>query len=160
MRRELIIFMTLFSTFLAIGCTGNTGNDTQKPLTPHEVPSIPISNETLVIPVPNETPGSPIPNSTPSIPFFNETTETPVKSKIVDVSIKDFAFNPNEATISAGDTVKWTNLDSSTHTVKGPGFESDTLREGDSYTFIFSKSGIYNYECSIHPSMKGTVTVI
>jgi plastocyanin len=135
-------------------------HDTQKPSTPHEVPSIPISNENLVIPVPNETPGAPIPNSTPSIPFLNETTENPVKSKIVDVSIKDFTFNPNEATISAGDTVKWTNLDSNTHTVKGPGFESDTLREGDSYAFIFSKSGIYNYECSIHPSMKGTVTVI
>jgi len=160
MKRELIIFITLFSVFLAIGCTGNTGNDTQKPSTPPEVPSIPISNETLVIPVPDETLGVPIPNSTPSIPFLNETTENPMKSKIVDVSITDFAFSPNEATISAGDTVKWTNLESTTHTVKGPDFESNALREGDSYAFIFSKSGIYNYECSIHSSMKGTVTVI
>lgn len=125
---------------MAIGCTSNTDNNTQKPATPAETPSIPIEKPATT-------------------PVSNATSETGVEGKTVDVSIKDFAFNPEAVTISAGDTVRWTNLDSITHTIKGPDFESDTLRDGDSYSFVFTKPGVYEYECSIHPSMKGTVTV-
>lgn len=149
MRREFVILIALFGVFLAIGCTSYTGNDTQKPATPAETPSIPVEEPAT----------TPISNETPVTSVSNETAETPVEGKIVEVSIKDFAFNPEAITISTGDTVRWTNLDSATHTVKGTDFESDTLREGDSYAFIFTKAGVYDYYCSIHPSMKGTVTV-
>lgn len=160
MRKEIVTLIILSSIFLAIGCTENTGNDTQEPSTPPEVPSIPISNATLETPVPSETPFLPVSNATPITPFTNKTMETPIQVKTIDVSINDFAFNPNTVTVSVGDTVRWTNIDSTTHTVKGPDFESNTLREGDSYSFTFTKAGIYEYECSIHPSMKGNVTVI
>ena len=159
MRRELIIFMVLFSVFLAIGCTSNTGNNTQKPAIPPENPSIPISNATYENSVLNSTSEIPISDATSKAPALNTTPETPVEGKIIRVSIKDFAFNPDAVTISAGDTVRWMNLDPTTHTIKGSDFKSNTLREGDSYEFLFPKAGVYEYECSIHPSMKGTVTV-
>ncbi len=92
----------------------------------------------------------------------NETTATlqvTGQGKIVDISIKNFAFNHTLVTISVGDTVRWTNQDSVTHIVKGSNFESGSLAQKDAYEFTFTKSGTYDYICSIHPSMKGTITV-
>jgi len=77
----------------------------------------------------------------------------------VEVSIEDFAFDPESVTISTGDTVRWTNMDSDEHTVTDSTFESDTLEEGDTYEFTFTEPGTFEYICSIHPEMEGTVTV-
>jgi hypothetical protein len=43
--------------------------------------------------------------------------------------------------------------------VTGTGFDSGTLHQGQSYTHAFQSAGTFSYVCSIHPSMKGTVTV-
>lgn len=88
------------------------------------------------------------------------TPQTAGQGKIVDVSINNFAFNPASVTISTGDTVRWTNKDSATHTVKGSSFESGSIAQGNTYEFMFTGPGVYDYTCSIHPSMKGTVTVV
>jgi plastocyanin len=80
--------------------------------------------------------------------------------KIVDVAIKNFAFSPMSIKISEGDTVKWTNIDSVDHTVDGSIFKSGAISKGQSYEFLFTEPGIYNYKCSPHPYMTGTVTVV
>jgi plastocyanin len=80
--------------------------------------------------------------------------------KIVDIAIQNFTFNPDSVKISAGDTVRWTNMDSADHTVVGSIFKSDMISKGQNYEFRFTEPGVYNYECSIHPFMKGTVTVV
>lgn len=97
-------------------------------------------------------------NETISSPA-NETSATAASAKIVDVSIQSFAFEPNSVKISVGDTVKWTNLDSSPHTIKGADFKSESLNKDNSFIYTFTKTGTYDYECSIHPSMKGVVIV-
>ncbi len=135
MKRELVIFMVLFSIFLAIGCTGN------KPATPAETPAV----------TPVETPISPGSNVTP---------QPANQGKIVDVVIQNFTFNPKAVEIMTGDSVRWKNMDSAIHTVRGPTFQSGELRKGDTYEFLFTDAGTYNYDCSIHPSMKGTVVVV
>lgn len=140
MRREFVILLVLFSVFMVMGCTSNTGNDTQIPETPSETPSIPVEEPVTVS-------------------DSNATSETGGEGEIVEVSIKDFSFNPESITVSAGDTVRWTNMDSVDHTVSGPSFESGILENGDSFEFLFTDPGVYDYSCSIHPSMKGTVTV-
>jgi len=81
------------------------------------------------------------------------------KGKTVDVKIQNSAFNPDSITISPGDAVKWTNLDSGTHTVVGTDFSSGNISSGKSYGHTFTKAGTYNYYCSIDPSMKGVVIV-
>lgn len=80
--------------------------------------------------------------------------------KAVDTAIQNFAFNPDSVKISAGDTVRWTNMDSVDHTVVGSIFKSGIIHKGQNYEFRFTEPGAYNYKCSIHPSMKGTITVV
>lgn len=91
----------------------------------------------------------------------NDSTSSAVETDTV--SIKNFAFSPVNISVKAGTKVTWTNNDSATHTVTetdgktGP--SSSNLANGDSYSFTFTKPGIYHYDCSIHPNMTGTVTV-
>ena len=75
------------------------------------------------------------------------------------VLIKDFKFQPQQVTISKGDTVTWTHPGPASHTVKFSDSESPILKEGGTYSKTFSQPGTYNYECGIHPYMKGTVIV-
>lgn len=91
----------------------------------------------------------------------NKGSETPAASD--KVSIKNFAFSPASITVTKGTTVTWTNNDTTVHTVvetdgkDGP--NSSDVKPGDSYTFTFSQAGTYQYHCSLHPQMTGTVTV-
>ncbi len=77
------------------------------------------------------------------------------------VNIQNFAFNSAAVTAAVGDTVMWTNNDSTTHTVTSDsGSElGATLNPGGTYQHIFLGSGSFPYHCSIHPEMHGTVTV-
>jgi plastocyanin len=81
------------------------------------------------------------------------------KSETYYVRIENSEFYPSSVTISSGDTVRWTNLDSTNHTVVGTDFSSGNITYEDSYDHTFTKAGTYNYYCSIEPSMKGVVIV-
>ncbi|MBT4059823.1 MAG: hypothetical protein HOE69_05905 [Euryarchaeota archaeon] len=85
------------------------------------------------------------------------------KSVTHNINIQNFAFSPQTITIDVGDSITWTNQDSSSHTAtstSGPdSFDSSTLSTGSSHTYTFTALGTYNYECSFHSSMTGTVTV-
>jgi plastocyanin len=83
------------------------------------------------------------------------------QDKTMTVSIKDFAFNPSNTTVSPGTTVTWVNNDQTAHTVtaNNGAFDSGTLQPGQSYSFAFDKPGTYAYHCNIHPDMTATVTV-
>jgi plastocyanin len=77
------------------------------------------------------------------------------------VTIKDFAFAPATLEVAAGTTVTWTNQDSTSHTVVADdgSFKSDPLGTGATFTQTFATAGTFTYHCSIHPSMKATITV-
>jgi plastocyanin len=82
-----------------------------------------------------------------------------ITGETTEVSIENFAFNPESVTISAGDTVRWTNMDSTAHTVTSANFDSGRLEPGASFNFTFTEPGTVEYHCSIHPSMQGNITV-
>jgi plastocyanin len=82
-----------------------------------------------------------------------------VKPKIYNVSIKNFAFNPNTLTVNKGDTVFWTNNDPMPHQVVADGIKGPVMSNGQSYSFTFDTVGTVNYHCNIHPGMLGTVIV-
>lgn len=88
-------------------------------------------------------------------------TVTPVATTNVD--IQNFIFTPASITVKKGSTVTWTNSDSSAYTVteidgqSGP--DSQRLAKGQSYAFTYNTVGTFKYVCSLHPDMKGTVTV-
>ncbi|HEY2916191.1 MAG TPA: cupredoxin family copper-binding protein [Candidatus Limnocylindrales bacterium] len=77
------------------------------------------------------------------------------------VAIVDFAFNPTTITVKAGDTVTWTNTGSTAHTVTADdgSFDSGNLNGGATFNHTFATAGTFTYHCSIHSSMKATVTV-
>jgi plastocyanin len=77
------------------------------------------------------------------------------------VTIGDFFFKPKDVTITAGQSITWTNKGkvSVGHTVTGNGFDSGVLKPGATYTHSFSSAGTFDYVCTIHPNMRGTVTV-
>jgi hypothetical protein len=78
------------------------------------------------------------------------------------VSIVDFNFAPSSTTVHVGDTVTWTNNGQAPHTAtaKDGSFDTGTLQKGGTGSHTFSTAGSFAYYCSIHPFMKGTVTVL
>ena len=82
------------------------------------------------------------------------------------VTILTDSFRPASLTVRAGDTVTWTNTDTTpgnAHTVtskdRGP-LRASSLAQGQSYSFSFTAAGTYPYYCAIHPDMTGTITVM
>ena len=82
------------------------------------------------------------------------------------VGMKGIQFNPEKVTVKKGGTVTWTNDESVPHDVTkedgpGPDFSSGNgnLQQGDTYKQTFKEAGEVNYVCTVHPNMKGTVTV-
>ena len=80
------------------------------------------------------------------------------------VQIVDYSFNPSTVVIDLGDTVIWNQTGAHTHTVTSttPAGELDSgdLTTGAQYSHTFNTAGTFNYHCSIHTSMTGSVTVI
>ncbi len=78
------------------------------------------------------------------------------------IAMKDFKFDPKNATVKVGQTVTWTNEDSAPHNAvdeKGGAFKSELFNKGETYEFTAEKAGKIDYVCTIHPGMEGTLTV-
>jgi amicyanin len=77
------------------------------------------------------------------------------------VSIDNFTFNPQKLTVKAGTTVTWTNKDDIPHAIAAVAkqFKSKVLDTDNSFSFTFTTPGSYDYFCSLHPHMTGTIVV-
>ena len=80
------------------------------------------------------------------------------------VSISGFTFTPHEITIYAGQTIQWTNSDSSPHTVTSndtpaawPEVPIPAHGTGD---LTLNTHGIYGYHCRLHEGQSGMWGVI
>jgi plastocyanin len=78
-------------------------------------------------------------------------------------------YVPDSITVVIGlnNTVTWSNDDSAPHTVTSnsvpsgaSSFDSGNMNPGQSFTFTFTVPGTYEYHCSYHSWMTGTVTVV
>ncbi|HTZ88546.1 MAG TPA: cupredoxin domain-containing protein [Solirubrobacteraceae bacterium] len=80
----------------------------------------------------------------------------------VPVTIVARAYQPAQLTIEDGQTVVWTNRGFGAHTVTALGgeFDSGRLNLGESFKFTFTTPGVFAYKCTVHPSMRGSVTVL
>ena len=101
--------------------------------------------------------------------------EPAVVIKMIDVPA---SFDPAEATISVGETIRWENVGVSVHhagsdpstaikasDVANPDgakpFDSGLIKPGESFSYTFTKPGTYKYVCIAHEGsgMLGQVTV-
>ena len=75
------------------------------------------------------------------------------------VEVRDFDFAPETFTTKRGEKVEWENTGEQIHNVKGDGFFSRAMNPGERYSFTFRKRGEYDYVCTLHPQMRGTIVV-
>lgn len=89
-------------------------------------------------------------------------TATEVDGPVVTVT--GMAYSPASVTVKVGETVTWVFDDNGmAHDVVGLGTARSTLRsplkKSGTYTATFDEAGTYDYTCSPHPDMHGTVIV-
>jgi plastocyanin len=77
------------------------------------------------------------------------------------INIKDFMFTPRNLVIPVGSKVTWTNKDEEPHKVAEVNslFTSQPLDTDEAFTYQFKTPGRYEYFCTVHPRMTGTITV-
>ncbi len=80
-----------------------------------------------------------------------------------EVKILKFKFIPQEITIKAGDTIRWTNMEKRQyHSVwfeQAGDPEADYIFPDETYQRSFPEPGTFPYRCGPHPEMTGLVHV-
>lgn len=139
-----IAFATLLLLLLS-ACGGSPATATEAPAQPTETEHVEHPTE------------APAPTDAP--------TEAPAEDG-AKVTIANFSFGPGTLTIKAGTTVTWRNTEDAPHTVTADdgSFGSNTLGQGDSFSFTFDTPGTYDYHCQFHggaghAGMSGTIVV-
>ena len=69
-------------------------------------------------------------------------------------------YSPRTLTVQVGGSVVWTNRDSEKHTtVSDTGLWTSDIAPGADFTRTFPTAGKFDFHCSLHPGMTGTITV-
>jgi plastocyanin len=69
-------------------------------------------------------------------------------------------YQPAIITVKKGDSVTWVNKDPFPHTVTAAGtFDSRSIAPNGRWTYRATKAGQFDYICTLHPNMKGTLKV-
>lgn len=79
--------------------------------------------------------------------------------KNITVVIQNHKFNPAEITIQKGESITWVNEDSVGHNASGKNFNTGFLGSEQSKKLIFNEVGTFDYHCTQHRDMKGTIIV-
>lgn len=148
-KRFLLLAAVAAGALLLAACSGSASDDTATTTSAAVSTTAPVTTTTT----------SPVVTTTAAV---TTTTSAPPPGGDGSVSIKNFAFGPGDIIISVGDTVTWTNNEASVaHTTTSDDgiWNSALLQSGDTFDQTFDEAGTFTYFCSIHPSMKGSITV-
>lgn len=148
--------IALLVAALLAGCAG--GDNGGSGPTPTTITNI---QQGGTIEAPNPYGGSKNTTPTNATPTASPTPDGGETASEVQVGIVDFAFDPQQVEVTAGQAIVWTNADGSTHTVTfdDAPVDSGPLPEGKSFSHTFDEAGTYAYHCEIHPGMTGSVVV-
>ena len=173
----LMICLAIPATLVGAQAPGPvTDPDAGQVVAPQEPAETPAPPQPPEAPPPSTDPTEPAPQPAPVEPGEPEPpTPAPAEDSGATVSqagsasvsiqdgnqASDFVFSPSSLSIVTGDTVTWTNNGTAPegHDVTGDGLASGNLQEGQGYSHTFTSAGTFNYICSLHPFMKGSVTV-
>ncbi|MET9479695.1 cupredoxin domain-containing protein [Streptomyces sp. NPDC006638] len=108
-------------------------------------------------------PASSAPASTAPASSSPPSSASPSSNATAKITIKNFKFMPDKLTVAPGTKITVTNNDTTTHTltaITDKAWNTGDIAPGKSATFTApTKPGAYKYMCTIHPFMKGTLTV-
>jgi plastocyanin len=95
--------------------------------------------------------------------FFGQTDGSVPQSTalVARLPLQQYTFQPRTAAISRGTTVTWSNEDEAVHTVTAAdgSFDSGRMPIGSTFSMSFATPGSYDYVCSLHSTMRGTLVV-
>jgi plastocyanin len=83
-------------------------------------------------------------------------------AKTHTVTIDASRFEPASLTVAPGDTVIWRNIDLFPHTATSRLglFDSKEIAPGKTWKYVVpSKGRLFEYVCSLHPTMKASLRV-
>ena len=77
------------------------------------------------------------------------------------IVIDGTAFSPAKLEVHRGDRVVWVNKDPFPHTAtaKDHSFDSHNIAASKSWSYVARKAGTFDYVCTLHPTMTGTLVV-
>ncbi len=112
--------------------------------------------------------------------IFASAAACPALAATHTIVIDGTSFQPQTLTVARGDRVTWVNRDPFPHTATASGntsgnvssnasasasgnasakFDSKSIAAGKSWTWTARDPGSYDYICTLHPTMKGTLVV-
>ncbi|MFC6009638.1 plastocyanin/azurin family copper-binding protein [Nocardia lasii] len=96
-------------------------------------------------------------------PLNPTTTVTHDGPIALTVAVGNMKYAPADAKVKVGDTVTWKFDDKVPHNVQGIGdramvLNSPIMDKGE-WFYTFTQPGVYRYMCTLHPDMRGTITV-
>ncbi len=80
----------------------------------------------------------------------------------VTVELVDACITPTLLRAEPGQQVTFVNRDAFAHVITGAGYawgSSGNMKEGDAFAVTFDRSGVYPFQCYLHPGMAGAVIV-
>jgi plastocyanin len=120
---------------------------TAEPPTPRPSPTREVESGRIISRITRETP-APYP------------TSTPIPEGMAIVSVVDFGYMPSVTRIQVGQTVVWRNGGRELHDVTGEDdWHSGPVEPTREYRHTFGFEGSFNFRCSFHPDMRGTIVV-
>jgi plastocyanin len=101
-------------------------------------------------------------SATTAMTSSNEVQVSILPNAGTDTTSTGFSLDNLVVVIGVNNTVIWTNNDNMPHTVTSTSgaFHSGNMAPDQTFTYTFTSPGTYNYVCSYHSWMKGTVTVL
>lgn len=90
--------------------------------------------------------------------------DAPTPTSPEEVVIYEYKYIPPTMTVAVGATVTWVNHDIAPHTATYRSFDAESFDSGNLsamqiYSHRFKKAGTYDYLCTLHQGMRGTVVV-
>lgn len=75
------------------------------------------------------------------------------------IIVSNFQFDPADVSVAAGETVRFVFAGTHTTTSSDGIWDSGNKPNGDIFDVTLDTPGTYGFFCSIHASMRGTITV-
>lgn len=90
--------------------------------------------------------------------YNNPTNPTPPSTSNA-INVRDNSFAPSATTVAVGTTVTWTWVGTESHNVTFSGGPASNNMTSGTYQRTFGSAGTFNYSCTNHAGMNGSVTV-
>jgi plastocyanin len=117
---------------------------------------------------PSQPPQAPAPHALPASPATSApaTAASPAQpaasatTSSFMIVIEHYGFSPKRLAVPQGAIVTWINRDGIRHDATAVGqWTTRTIMSGQSGSITAAKAGTFEYKCTVHPDMHGTLVV-